>query len=185
MTALRREPTPAELDFHRLRQEARGRIEAAAEAHKRRKMAAAVAALGQPVSVVAVAPPVSEPEAAAGQDDLPARPKNPFWFSLVEIGANPVTVQRIIELVCLEFGVKPGDLFGPRRTKRIVDIRQAAMWLCKDLIPERSYPSIGRKFGNRDHTTVLHACRAAPRKIAASDELRNGILKIHAALTGD
>jgi chromosomal replication initiator protein len=49
-------------------------------------------------------------------------------------------------------------MHSKKRTRAIARPRQTAMWLAKELTPF-SYPAIGDAFGNRDHTTVLHACR--------------------------
>ncbi|RAI01129.1 chromosomal replication initiator protein DnaA [Acuticoccus sediminis] len=75
--------------------------------------------------------------------------------------ANTVKTPKIEDIqrvVCQHYGISRGDLVSARRTKVIVRPRQVAMYLCKMLTP-RSLPEIGRRFGNRDHTTVLHAVR--------------------------
>ena len=54
--------------------------------------------------------------------------------------------------------MKQADLISERRNRAIARPRQAAMWLAKQLTT-RSLPDIGRRFGGRDHTTVLHAVR--------------------------
>jgi len=60
--------------------------------------------------------------------------------------------------VCQKAGVSIGDLVSARRTKNVVKPRHLGMMLAKMLTPN-SLPQIGRQFGNRDHTTVLHALR--------------------------
>jgi chromosomal replication initiator protein len=50
------------------------------------------------------------------------------------------------------------DFHSPQRSRRVARPRQVAMYLARELT-ERSLPEIGRRFGGRDHTTVLHACR--------------------------
>lgn len=69
-----------------------------------------------------------------------------------------VTVKRIQEEVCHAWKIRMIELLGPSRTMPLVQVRQIAMKLCK-LLTGRSYPDIGRRFGNRDHTTVLHGIR--------------------------
>ena len=54
--------------------------------------------------------------------------------------------------------MKQADLLSERRNRAVARPRQAAMWLAKQLTT-RSLPDIGRRFGGRDHTTVLHAVR--------------------------
>ena len=67
-------------------------------------------------------------------------------------------IEDIQRVVSQHYGVSRQDLVSARRTRTIVQPRQIAMYLSKTLTP-RSLPEIGRRFGNRDHTTVLHAVR--------------------------
>ena len=69
-----------------------------------------------------------------------------------------VTVDEIQKIVAEHYGLKQSDLVSERRARAVARPRQAAMWLAKSLTT-RSYPDIGRRFGGRDHTTVLHAVR--------------------------
>lgn len=73
-----------------------------------------------------------------------------------------VTVDEIQKLVCEHFALKQVDLLSQRRTRAVARPRQVAMYLAKTLTT-RSYPDIGRRFGGRDHTTVLHAVRQIER----------------------
>lgn len=67
-------------------------------------------------------------------------------------------IEDIQRVTSQHFNVSRQDLVSARRTRVIVRPRQIAMYLAKTLTP-RSLPEIGRRFGNRDHTTVLHAVR--------------------------
>ena len=69
-----------------------------------------------------------------------------------------VKIEDIQKVVAVHFNVSKADLLSSRRTRTIVRPRQIAMYLSKTLTP-RSLPEIGRRFGGRDHTTVLHAVR--------------------------
>ncbi len=69
-----------------------------------------------------------------------------------------VRIEDIQRIVASHFNVSRSDLISSRRARAIVRPRQIAMYLAKKLTP-RSLPEIGRRFGNRDHTTVLHAIR--------------------------
>jgi len=69
-----------------------------------------------------------------------------------------VKVEDIQRIVGKHYNVSRTDMTSSRRTKNIVLPRQIAMYLAKTLTP-RSLPEIGRRFGGRDHTTVLHAVR--------------------------
>lgn len=69
-----------------------------------------------------------------------------------------VTVDQIQKTVAEHFGLTQADLLSERRARAVARPRQAAMWIAKQ-ITTRSLPDIGRRFGGRDHTTVLHAVR--------------------------
>ncbi len=69
-----------------------------------------------------------------------------------------VKIEDIQKTVAKHFNVSRADLLSARRTRTVVRPRQIAMYLAKQLTP-RSLPEIGRRFGGRDHTTVLHAVR--------------------------
>ena len=69
-----------------------------------------------------------------------------------------VTIDDIQEKVCAYYKVKPSDLMSSRRMQSIVKPRQLAMYLSK-ILTTKSFPEIGRRFGGRDHTTVIHAVR--------------------------
>jgi len=69
-----------------------------------------------------------------------------------------VTVDNIKKTVAQHYNIKTSDLDSKRRTRSIARPRQVAMTLSKELT-NHSLPEIGAFFGNRDHTTVLHACR--------------------------
>ena len=69
-----------------------------------------------------------------------------------------VTMDEIMKKICHYYNVRMSDLLSPRRSRNIARPRQMAMFLAKSLT-SRSYPEIGKRFGNRDHTTVMHAVR--------------------------
>lgn len=73
-------------------------------------------------------------------------------------GEKRITIDDIQKATSEHFGLKQVDLISERRNRSIARPRQAAMWLAKQLTT-RSLPDIGRRFGGRDHTTVLHAVR--------------------------
>ena len=80
-----------------------------------------------------------------------------------------VKIEDIQRVVARHFNVSKADLLSSRRTRTIVRPRQIAMYLAKVLTP-RSLPEIGRRFGGRDHTTVLHAVRKI-ESLMADDRL--------------
>ncbi len=69
-----------------------------------------------------------------------------------------VTMDEIMKKICHYYNVRMSDLLSPRRSRNIARPRQMAMYLSKNMT-SRSYPEIGKQFGNRDHTTVMHAVR--------------------------
>ncbi len=69
-----------------------------------------------------------------------------------------VTVDQIQKAVAEHYSLTQADLISERRARAVARPRQVAMWLAKQ-ITTRSLPDIGRRFGGRDHTTVLHAVR--------------------------
>ena len=69
-----------------------------------------------------------------------------------------VKIEDIQRIVARQYNVSRADLLSERRTRSVARPRQTAMWLCKKLTT-RILPDIGRRFGGRDHTTVLHAVR--------------------------
>ncbi|MCY4191520.1 MAG: chromosomal replication initiator protein DnaA [Rhodospirillaceae bacterium] len=69
-----------------------------------------------------------------------------------------ITIDEIQRRVCEHFNIKMLDMSSARRARVVARPRQVAMYLAK-MLTSRSLPEIGRKFGNRDHTTVMHAVR--------------------------
>ena len=69
-----------------------------------------------------------------------------------------MTIEDIQKRVAAHFNVRLADMFSERRSRSVARPRQIAMYLAKQLT-QRSPPEIGRKFGGRDHTTVMHAVR--------------------------
>ncbi|HET7717894.1 MAG TPA: chromosomal replication initiator protein DnaA, partial [Bauldia sp.] len=85
-----------------------------------------------------------------------------------------VRIEDIQRVVARHFNVSKADLLSSRRTRTIVRPRQIAMYLAKVLTP-RSLPEIGRRFGGRDHTTVLHAVRKIEELIEGDKSLADEI----------
>ena len=69
-----------------------------------------------------------------------------------------LTVDKIQRAVAEEFGITLDDMVSKRRARAVARPRQVAMYLCKTMT-KRSLPDIGRRFGGRDHTTVMHAVK--------------------------
>ncbi len=81
-------------------------------------------------------------------------------------------IEDIQRVVSKHYNVSKADLLSARRTRTAVRPRQIAMYLSKQMTP-RSLPEIGRRFGNRDHTTVLHAVRKIEEMVNADRVLHD------------
>jgi chromosomal replication initiator protein len=90
-----------------------------------------------------------------------------------------LSMEAIQRAVADHYGLKVTDLKSKRRTESISTPRQVAMYLCRTLT-SHSLPEIGKVFGGRDHTTVLHGCR----KIAETKERDSGLGQTLRVLTG-
>ncbi len=94
-----------------------------------------------------------------------------------------ITVDEIQKTVADHFSLKQADLLSERRTRAVARPRQIAMWLCKQHTT-RSYPDIGRRFGGRDHTTVLHGVRKVEELMAADDQIARDVEALTRKLRG-
>lgn len=83
-----------------------------------------------------------------------------------------IKIDDILRLVSRHYGVSKGDILSQRRHRSVVWPRQIGMYLAKQLT-SRSLPEIGRRFGNRDHTTVLHAIRKIEGEISGDTRLKD------------
>jgi chromosomal replication initiator protein len=86
---------------------------------------------------------------------------------LLRANDRRVTIEEIQKRVAEHYNIKVSDMHSARRARAVARPRQVAMYLAKQLTP-RSLPEIGRKFGGRDHTTVMHAVRKV-EELRASD----------------
>ncbi|HSF92307.1 MAG TPA: chromosomal replication initiator protein DnaA [Paracoccaceae bacterium] len=77
---------------------------------------------------------------------------------ILRASERKVTVEEIIRKVADHYNLRMSDLLSPRRARAVARPRQVAMFLAKSLT-SKSLPDIGRRFGGRDHTTVIHAVR--------------------------
>jgi chromosomal replication initiator protein len=93
---------------------------------------------------------------------------------LRDMQANPdgsrIKIDDILKVVGRHFNVGRTDLLSPRRARSVVVPRQIGMYLAKKMTA-RSLPEIGRRFGGRDHSTVLHAVRKIEDQIKTDDRL--------------
>lgn len=83
-----------------------------------------------------------------------------------------IKIEDILRIISRHYGVSKGDLLSQRRHRSVVWPRQIGMYLAKQLTA-RSLPEIGRRFGGRDHTTVLHAIRKIEDQITKNPRLED------------
>jgi chromosomal replication initiator protein len=88
--------------------------------------------------------------------------------------STPRSLADIQMAACRHFGLSPEEILSPSRAARVAWPRQVAMYLARELTNE-SLPAIGRHFGGRDHTTVLHALRRTQQRILADAASRKAV----------
>ncbi len=88
-----------------------------------------------------------------------------------------VSIDRIQKQVAAYYKIRTADMKSKKRNQSIVQPRQTAMFLCRKLT-DKSLPEIGRSFGGKDHTTVLHACRNIEERMKSDQDLSNTITKL-------
>jgi chromosomal replication initiator protein len=94
-----------------------------------------------------------------------------------------VTIEEIQKRVAEHYGIRIADMQSARRARAVARPRQVAMYLAKQLTP-RSLPEIGRKFGGRDHTTVMYAIRKIEDLRAIDPSLNEDVETLRRLLQG-
>lgn len=94
------------------------------------------------------------------------------------------TIESIQKKVAEHYGLSVGRLAGPERFKFITHARHVAMFFVRHMTG-RSYPDIGREFGDRDHTTVMHGIRKILRLMAEDQETLNELEQLRVVLGCD
>jgi chromosomal replication initiator protein len=127
---------------------------------------------------------------AVAFSSLTSRPLTSELVEEVVDGLYPCSTPRqtsiaeIKRTVCERFGISPEELVSSARSARLTWPRQAAMYLARELTPQ-SLPSIGREFGGRDHTTVMHALKRAEKQISGDPKLGRAVDELRKELTGN
>ena len=101
---------------------------------------------------------------------------------LIRANQRVLTIEDIQRKVAEHYNIRIAELSSDRRARAVARPRQVAMFLCKALTP-LSLPEIGRKFGGRDHTTVLHAVRKVEELMAADSEMADDVAMLRRALS--
>ncbi len=94
-----------------------------------------------------------------------------------------LTIEEIQRKVAEHYNVRLSDLIGPKRLRTIARPRQVAMYLAKQLT-SRSLPEIGRRFGGRDHTTIMHGVRKIEELMATDSQLADDLQLLRRLLQG-
>ncbi|MGV6839391.1 MAG: chromosomal replication initiator protein DnaA [Planktomarina sp.] len=94
-----------------------------------------------------------------------------------------ITVEDIQRKVSDHYNIRLSDMLGPKRLRNFARPRQIAMYLCKELTT-RSLPEIGRRFGGRDHTTVMHGVRRVEELRNQDSQISDDIDMLRRALEG-
>lgn len=102
---------------------------------------------------------------------------------ILNVASRQVSVEGIQKTVAEYFKIKVSDMHSKRRNRNVARPRQVAMALAKDLT-QMSLPEIGEAFGNRDHTTVLHACRTIASLRKQDSGLNRDYLVLEQVLKG-
>lgn len=89
-------------------------------------------------------------------------------FEAVGCDAKKIRIEHIIHAACAHFNVSQTDMLSSRRDRAIVLPRQFAMYVARH-VTLRSLPEIGRRFGDKDHTTVMHAVEKIERLLTDGD----------------
>jgi chromosomal replication initiator protein len=93
---------------------------------------------------------------------------------LLRASSRQVSVDDIQKRVAAHYGVRVAEMFSARRARNIARPRQVAMYLAK-ILTSLSYPEIGRQFGGRDHTTVMHAVRSIEGLMASDSGMAEDV----------
>ena len=101
---------------------------------------------------------------------------------LLRASSRQISIDEIQKQVAAHYDVRVAEMFSARRARNIARPRQVAMYLAKTLT-SLSYPEIGRRFGGRDHTTVMHAVRSIEGLINTDDGINEDVQLLRSLLS--
>ena len=101
---------------------------------------------------------------------------------LLRASSRQISIDAIQKQVAAHYDVRVAEMFSARRARNIARPRQVAMYLAKTLT-SLSYPEIGRRFGGRDHTTVMHAVRSIEGLINTDDGINEDVQLLRSLLS--
>ena len=100
---------------------------------------------------------------------------------ILRVSERKITVEEIQRKVAEHYNIRMSDLIGPKRVRTYARPRQVAMYLAK-ILTARSLPEIGRRFGGRDHTTVIHGVRRIEELKAQDGQIAEDVEMLRRAL---
>ena len=101
----------------------------------------------------------------------------------IDLQVRKVTIEAIQRAVAEHFGMRVSDLKQKNNSRQVVVPRQIAMYLAKQMT-EASLPEIGRQFGNKHHTTVMHSIAKIDDQRRSDKDLHRTINKLQESLNG-
>jgi chromosomal replication initiator protein len=104
-----------------------------------------------------------------------------FLSDILRTHDRKITVDEIQKRVAEFYNLRPADMVSPRRARPIARPRQIAMYFAKKLTT-RSLPDIGRRFGGRDHTTVIHAVKRIEELRSVDSTLDDELIRLQRML---
>ena len=97
------------------------------------------------------------------------------YFIQKPLRATRLTVEEVIDGVSERLNITPVAIKGPGRLKEVTHARHMAIYLCRELLSEMNTVMIGKAFGNRDHATVVHACKKMRQLMENDSDLKTEI----------
>jgi len=102
---------------------------------------------------------------------------NTILKDILDVRHPSITTDDILRAVAKYFNIRLSELRSRKRMKEIVEARQMAMYLCRELTSD-SFPEIGSKFGGKDHSTVIYAVKKIEKRISHDPDVKNDIERI-------
>lgn len=96
---------------------------------------------------------------------------------IIKMNKPKITIEYIQEIVAAHYDITTDDLKSKVKTKKLATARQAAMYLCRKML-DINYKEIGKKFGNKDHSTVISAYNKIERLLDEDEDMKNTLLNL-------
>lgn len=109
-------------------------------------------------------------------------PETTIEICVLPVSETKLTVSGIKRVVCKHFAISHNELISERRDHKAVRPRMVAIYLTRELTPH-SFPIIGRFFGDRDHTTILHSVRTIEKMVAGGHPIGGDVSYLRGMLT--